>query len=67
MSEAMTPTSAPVIAAQTLTNPKPVPFQFFLVQGVNFRCIAYCDPQGMWRDALNQEELFGEIRILSWP
>jgi len=38
--------------------------QFYMVQGINFRCLAYCDQQGIWHDAINQEELFGDLRIL---
>lgn len=42
----------------------PVILQFFSVQGPGYRCVAYCDPQGVWREAGTQQELFGEIRIL---
>lgn len=38
--------------------------KFFMVQGVGFRCVAYRDQKGRWRDALNNGELFGDIRIL---
>jgi len=35
-----------------------------MVQGVGFQCMAYCDQDGKWRNAFNNEELFGEIYIL---
>jgi len=64
MPETSTTTSDQVFAAKRPSNPKPFVFQFCLVQGINFRCVAYCDQQGTWRDASNQEELFGDIQIL---
>jgi len=63
----MTATDVPVSVAKRPANTRPFVIQFFLVQGINFRCVAYCDPQGRWRDAFNQEELFGDIQILSCP
>ena len=42
----------------------PFVIEFFTVQAVGFRCTAYCDENGRWRDAINNEELFGEISIL---
>jgi hypothetical protein len=52
----------PAVEAQ----PEISPFilEFFMVQGANFRCMAYRDEDGKWRDALNNEELYGDIRIL---
>jgi hypothetical protein len=45
--------------------PEPLPsfVKFFLVQGVGFRCTAYRDPQGKWREAYSGDELLGDIRI----
>ena len=42
----------------------PFIIEFLMVQGAGFRCAAYRDQDGKWRDALNHEELFGEIQIL---
>jgi hypothetical protein len=42
----------------------PFLLEFQMVQGTGFRCMAYQDEDGKWRDALNNEELFGEIKIL---
>lgn len=35
-----------------------------MVEGVGFRCMAYCDKNGKWRNAFNNEELFGDIYLL---
>lgn len=64
MSETMTTTSDRVFAAKQPNNAKSLVMQFLLVQGINFRCVAFCDQQGRWRDAFNREELFGDIHIL---
>jgi hypothetical protein len=42
----------------------PFLLEFFMVQGPGFRCMAYCDEDGVWHNALNNEELFGNISIL---
>jgi hypothetical protein len=42
----------------------PFILEFFIVQGPGFRCMAYCDEGGAWRNAFNNEELLGEINIL---
>lgn len=39
-------------------------FEFFVVQGVGFQCVAYRDHDGRWRNASNNEELRGDISIL---
>lgn len=39
-------------------------FDFVLVQGVGFRCIAYRDQEGMWREAFNHREILGQIQVL---
>lgn len=38
--------------------------EFFMVQNRDSRCMAYCDHDGHWRKAFNNEELVGEIRLL---
>jgi hypothetical protein len=45
---------------------EPTPFltEFFMVQGPGFRCMAYYDRDGKWRNAFNNEELYGKISIL---
>ena len=53
-----------VAALRRPANPKPSLIQYFMVQGINFRCVSYRDLHGRWRDAFNQAELFGDIRIL---
>ena len=39
-------------------------FEYVLVQGDGFRCIAYRDGQGTWREAFNHQAIAGAIRIL---
>lgn len=45
---------------------EPSPFirEFFLVQGIGFRCMAYRGSEGKWRGAFSNEELPGPIRVL---
>lgn len=46
-------------------SPGPLPaVKFVLVQGVGFRCTAYRDTHGKWRDAYTGAELPGEIRVI---
>jgi len=42
----------------------PFLIEFFMVQGCGFRCMAYRDEDGRWRAAFNNEELYGDVRIL---
>jgi hypothetical protein len=64
MPETMTTPGTPMFAVKKSANTKPFSFGFFMVQGINFRCVAYRDQQGRWRDAQKQDELFGDIQIL---
>lgn len=38
--------------------------QQVMVQGEGFRCLAYRDKDGKWRDVFRQSELKGRIRVL---
>lgn len=38
--------------------------EFFMVQGIGFRCMAYRNGDGKWRGAFDDEELPGAIRVL---
>ena len=60
----MTPPLVPVPVVAELAEDTPFIIEFFMVQGVGFRCAAYRDLDGRWRAAFNNEELFGEIQIL---
>lgn len=60
----MTTECEPAAVAKRPTDALPALMEFVMVQGVGFRCIAYRDAEGRWRNAFNNEELFGEIRIL---
>ena len=37
----------------------------FIVQCADFRCMAYRDSRGQWRDYFNGDEISGEVTILS--
>jgi hypothetical protein len=37
----------------------------FIVQCVGFRCMAYRDSKGQWRDYFNDDEIAGEVTIIS--
>lgn len=54
----------PVPAVEPPAEAAPFLIEFFMVQGPGYRCVAYCDQQGRWRNAFNNEELFGDIQIL---
>jgi hypothetical protein len=38
--------------------------EFFMVQGMGFKCMAYRNRDGKWRGAFDNEELPGSIRIM---
>lgn len=38
--------------------------EFFMVQGVGFKCMAYRNSEGKWRTAFDDIELPGTIRVL---
>jgi hypothetical protein len=38
--------------------------EFFMVQGMGFKCMAYRNQDGKWRGAFDNEELPGKIQIL---
>jgi hypothetical protein len=46
------------------TEDSPFIIEFFLVQGIGFKCMAYLDPEGRWRRAFDNQELCGFIRVL---
>ncbi len=64
MPKTMPKPNDPRFAVKQSASTIPFSFRFFMVQGINFRCAAYRDRQGRWRDALNQDELFGDIQVL---
>lgn len=51
-------------AAEDRGEPSPFIYEFFMVQCVNFKCMAYRDQDGKWRGALDNEELDGFVRVL---
>jgi hypothetical protein len=42
----------------------PFVLEFFMVQGMGFRCMAYRNGDGKWHQAFNDRELPGAVRIL---
>ena len=38
--------------------------EYFMVQGVGFRCMAYRNNDGKWRRAFDDRELPGAVRVL---
>jgi hypothetical protein len=51
-------------ATESRNSDSPFVFEFFLVQGASFRCMAYQDNDGKWRAAFNNQELPGTVRVL---
>jgi len=49
---------------EPLEETSPFTLEFFVVQGIGFRCMAYCDDDGKWREAFYNGELPGPIRVL---
>lgn len=42
----------------------PFVLEFFMVQSAEFRCMAYRNGDGKWREAFNDRELPGMVRVL---
>ena len=61
---AVMPPLVPVPVVAALIDDTPFIIEFHMVQGIGFRCAAYRDQDGKWRDAFNHEELFGPVQIL---
>lgn len=64
MTQAVLPQPKPVFTLTPPAETTPFLIEFFVVQGPGFRCMAYCDQEGRWRNAIDNEELFGDIQIL---
>ena len=52
-------------AMRGLNGDSPFIFEFFLVQGLNFCCMAYRDDHGKWRMAFSHTELPGNVRVVA--
>jgi hypothetical protein len=52
---------------ETMTRKRPAGLRGkpFIVQCVGFRCMAYRDTAGKWRDYFNDDEIQGEVTIIS--
>jgi len=51
-------------AAEERSESSPFTVEFFMVQGLGFRCMAYCGEDGKWRSAFGNNRLFGPVFIL---
>lgn len=47
-----------------LNEPSPFLVEFFMVQGIGFKCMAYRNSEGKWRTAFDDIELPGTIRVV---
>lgn len=54
----------PVSVGVKNTEASPFLLEFFMVEGKGFRGMAYCDQEGKWHKAFNNEELRGAISIV---
>lgn len=54
------PETAPRLAAES----SPFLTEFFMVQTEYFRCMAFRDHAGVWREAFSHDELTGEICLV---
>jgi hypothetical protein len=54
----------PLAAAEERAESSPFIVEFFMVRGPGFLCMAYCGADAKWRDAFNNEELYGDIQVL---
>ena len=51
-------------AAEYRNADSPFVSEFFLVQGTDYRCMAYRDSHGKWRAAFSHSEVPGSVRVL---
>lgn len=54
----------PMVAVADMEDASPFVIEFFMLQGIGFRCMGYRDKDGKWRSAFNHVELFGKIQIV---
>jgi hypothetical protein len=63
-SELAISTREPAPALEGFTVPSPFVLEFFLVEALGFRGMAYCDRDGNWCNASNHDQLMGHIYLL---
>jgi hypothetical protein len=54
----------PAFGVEEAAEASPFVVEFFMVQGLGFRGMAYCDEDGNWRNAFNNDQLMGHIYLL---
>ena len=57
-------TEQPMGDVEILQEASPFVTEFFMVQGLGYRGMAYCDQDGTWRNAFNHFPLMGRIYLL---
>ena len=67
MNQIMMPPCQPVFGVEKSIETSPFVVEFFMVQGLGFRGMAYCDQDGNWRNAFNNDQLMGHIYLLEQP
>lgn len=60
----MMPASHARSGSEVLNELSPFTVEFFLVQGVGFKCMAYPDAEGRWHEAFCNAELSEPIQVL---
>jgi len=64
MNQTMMQTYQPGFGTEDSAEASPFVVEFFMVQGLGFRGMAYCDERGNWRNAFNNDQLMGHIYLL---
>jgi hypothetical protein len=54
----------PESALEKQTEISPFLVEYFMVQALGFRGMAYCDQEGRWRNVSNNDQLLGRIYLL---
>jgi hypothetical protein len=54
----------PESAVEKHAETSPFLVEYFMVQALGFRGMAYCDEDGRWRNAANRDFLLGRIYLL---
>ena len=54
----------PAASAESVCELSPFVLEFFMVESLGYRGMAYCDADGNWRNAFNHEQLMGRVYLL---
>ena len=67
MNETMITAYQPEFGVEQTTEESPFIVEFFMVQSLGFRGMGYCDEDGRWRNAFNNDQLMGQVYLLEEP